>query len=146
MSSLVKSGLMRILLENPVIMLVVGIIGIVLLVFGVVVLSTLHLLTGLIIGIVLAVVLYVVVRTGIIPMDKYPFIGIIFALIPFLGFIIGVAMDYSKIFALVPLMQTAGTTAYYATATQVQTDVGGILLIVIAIAIFGMFAVKGKGY
>ncbi|VVB52302.1 Uncharacterised protein [uncultured archaeon] len=142
-----RSGFIGFLMDNPIIALGIGVVAIILSIVGLAILSTMHLLTGLIICFPLVVIVFAIIKTGAMPLQKYPFMGIMLGLIPFLGLLAGIAMDYSNMFVLTPMLDhTASLNAYYAGGSSewIQTNPEAIIVTIVAIAMLAILLFKGK--
>lgn len=122
------------LFKNPIAFLITAIIALALLIAGITILWVLHLLTGVIIGLVLLVVVWALVKTGALPLDKYPWMTLVLIAIPVAGFGIGVAADRIGAFYLTPIMsKPAPITPYDASQTGewIQTNPEVLLVIIV---------------
>jgi len=133
--------------KNILAFVMVGILAIVLLVVGFVVLWATGLLTGVIMALVLLVISWALLKTGAIPVSKYPWAPMLMWIFPVVGFFVGVIGERRHIFYVTPLIEKAQPiTPYYAGQEMqwIQSNPETILIFIVIICIAAVLIKSGK--
>ena len=133
--------------KNILAFVMVGILAIVLLVVGFVVLWATGLLTGVIMALVLLVISWALLKTGAIPVSKYPWAPMLMWIFPVVGFFVGVIGERRHIFYVTPLIEKAQPiTPYYAGQEMqwIQSNPETILIFIVIICIVAVLIKSGK--
>jgi len=133
--------------KNILAFVMVGILAIVLLAVGFVVLWATGLLTGVIMALVLLVISWALLKTGAIPVSKYPWAPMLMWIFPVVGFFVGVIGERRHMFYVTPLIEKAQPiTPYYAGQEMqwIQSNPETILIFIVIICIVAVLIKSGK--
>jgi hypothetical protein len=126
---------------------ITAIITIILIVVGIAVLWAMGLLTGVIMALVLLLISWALLKTGAIPVSKYPWAPMLMWIFPVVGFFVGVIGERRHIFWVTPLLEKAEPiTPFYAgqEIEWIQANPEAVLIFIVLICLLAVLLKSGK--
>jgi hypothetical protein len=134
-----KESLLTLLLANPIILLILGVVGVVILIVPIIILWTLHLLTGVIMAILVLVLAGVAIRLKLVDLQKYPMVGPAIAGLTIFAFFFGYIGERSGAFYVMPALRSIAPPAMLVQPTVYVPNLETIFLVVIVAGILLAF-------